>query len=205
LAAPGSRCCIAYAIQTDLEASPVIDKSEITAFCEIWFRNRRDPTAGEHKQLNGIIDKAVERYKTLDDNDKDQFKSKLVSFRNLYAFLAQMIPYQDSDLEKFYTYARFLLSKLPRRSSGAGYELEDEVSLRYYRLEQVSSGSIDLEEGRADPLKGPTEVGLYTANDKKVALSQLIDKLNERFGTDFKPADHYFLTRSLRLPSRIRR
>jgi type I restriction enzyme R subunit len=181
-----------YAIQTALEASPVIDKPDITAFCEIWFRNRRDPSAGEHKQLNGIIDKAVDRYKALDDNDKDQFKSKLVSFRNLYAFLAQMIPYQDSDLEKFYTYTRFLLSKLPRRSSGAGYEVEDEVALRYYRLEQVSSGSIDLEEGEGDPLKGPTEVGLRSADDKKVALSQLVDKLNERFGTDFKPADQLF-------------
>jgi type I restriction enzyme R subunit len=181
-----------YAIQTELEASPVIDKPDITAFCEIWFRNRRDPTAGEHKQLNGIVDKAVERYKALSDNDKDQFKSKIVSFRNLYAFLAQMIPYQDSDLEKFYTYARFLLSKLPRRSSGLGYELEDEVSLRYYRLEQVNSGSIDLEEGEGDPLKGPTEVGLRSADEKKVTLSQLVDKLNERFGTDFKPADQLF-------------
>jgi type I restriction enzyme R subunit len=46
-----------YAIQTELEASPVIDRPDITAFCEIWFRNRRDPTAGEHKQLNGIIDR----------------------------------------------------------------------------------------------------------------------------------------------------
>jgi len=134
----------------------------------------------------------VERYKTLDDNDKDEFKSKVVSFRNLYAFLAQMIPYQDSDLEKFYTYARFLLSKLPRRSSGLGYELEDEVALRYYRLEQVSSGSIDLEDGESDPLKGPTEVGLRNADNKKVALSQLVDRLNERFGTDFKLADQLF-------------
>lgn len=181
-----------YAIQTALEASPVIDKPDIVAFCEIWFRNRRDPTAGEHKQLNGIIDKAVERYRTLDDSDQDQFKSKLVGFRNLYAFLAQMIPYQDSDLEKFYTYGRFLLSKLPRRSSGSGYELEDEVALRYYRLEQISSGSIDLEDGEVDPLKGPTEVGLRAADDKRVALSQLIDKLNERFATDFKPADQLF-------------
>jgi type I restriction enzyme, R subunit len=85
-----------------------------------------------------------------------------------------------------------LLSKLPRRSSGLGYELEDEVALRYYRLEQVSSGSIDLEEGKGDPLKGPTEVGLRGANDKTVALSLLVDKLNERFGTDFKPADQLF-------------
>jgi type I restriction enzyme, R subunit len=181
-----------YALQSELEASPVIDKVDITAFCEIWFRNRRDPTAGEHKQLKGIIDKAVARYATLDDNRKDEFKSKLVSFRNLYAFLAQMIPYQDSDLEKFYTYTRFLLSKLPRRASGLGYEIEDEVALRYYRLEQVSTGSIDLEEGDAEPLKGPTDVGLRTADGKKLALSQLIDNLNERFGTDFKPADQLF-------------
>jgi hypothetical protein len=42
------------------------------------------------------------------------------------------------------------------------------------------------------PLKGPTEVGLRSADDKKVTLSQLIDKLNDRFCTDFKPADQLF-------------
>lgn len=66
------------------------------------------------------------------------------------------------------------------------------VALRYYRLEQVSSGSIELEEGDSEPLKGPTEVGLRAADDKTVALSQLVEKLNERFGTDFKPADQLF-------------
>jgi type I restriction enzyme, R subunit len=56
----------------------------------------------------------------------------------------------------------------------------------------MSTGSIDLEEGDALPLKGPTEVGLRTVDGKKVTLSQLIDKLNELFGTDFKPADQLF-------------
>jgi type I restriction enzyme R subunit len=49
-----------------------------------------------------------------------------------------------------------------------------------------------LEEDEAEPLKGPTEIGLHTANDKRVALSQLVDKLNDRFGTDFRPADQLF-------------
>lgn len=181
-----------YAIQHELEATPVIRKAEITAFCEIWFRNRREPTAGEHKQLNGILDQAVERFKPLTEEDKDDFKSKLVSFRNLYAFLAQVIPYKDSDLEKLYTYARFLLLKLPRRSSGPGYEIEDEVALRFYRLQKISEGSIDLNQGEAEPLKGPTEVGTRRADDKEVPLSQLVDKLNDRFGTDFKQADQLF-------------
>jgi type I restriction enzyme, R subunit len=109
-----------YGLQHELEASLVIDKAEITQFCEIWYRNRREPTAGEHRQLNGILDKAVSRFDQLFEEDKDKFKGKLVSFRNLYGFLAQIIPYQDSDLEKLYTYARFLLLKLPRRPDGFG-------------------------------------------------------------------------------------
>lgn len=183
-----------YAIQHELEGSPVLDKAEVTAFCEIWFRRRREPTAGEHKQLNGIIDKAVERFKALDDEDEQEaFKAKLVSFRNLYAFLAQIIPYQDSDLEKLYAYGRFLLTKLPRRSTGAGYELEDEVALRFYRLQKMSEDKIDLEPGEAEPLKGPTEVGTGGfAEEQEIYLSSLIDQLNERFGTEFTQADQLF-------------
>lgn len=51
-------------------ASPVIDKAEVTQFCEIWYRNRREPTAGEHKQLNGILDRAVEHFSRLDEEEK---------------------------------------------------------------------------------------------------------------------------------------
>lgn len=181
-----------YRIQHELDASPVLHSAEITQFCEIWYRKRREPTAGEHKQLNGILDLAVARFERLTDEEKDEFKSKLVSFRNLYAFLAQIIPYQDSDLEKLYTYARFLLLKLPRRPDGPGYELEDEVALRFYRLQKISEGSIDLEQGEAEPLKGPTEVGTARSDDKEIPLSRLVDKLNDRFGTDFKQADQLF-------------
>ena len=69
--------------------------------------------------------------------------------RNLYGFLSQVIPYQDSDLEKLYAYGRFLLSKLPRRSLGPQYHFDDEVALKFYRLEKLSDGAIDLKPARA--------------------------------------------------------
>jgi type I restriction enzyme R subunit len=162
-----------YGLQHELEAWSIIDKAEITQFSEIWYRSRREPTAGEHKQLNGILDRAVSRFEQLSEEDKDRFKGKLISFRNLYGFLAQIIPYQDSDLEKLYTYARFLLLKLPRRADGMGYELEDEVALRFYRLQKISEGNIGLEEGEAEPLKGPTEVGTGSREDEDIPLSRL--------------------------------
>lgn len=39
------------------------------------------------------------------------------------------------------------------------------------------------------PLKGPTDVGTAREEDTEVALSTLVDKLNECFGTDFTKAD----------------
>ena len=47
-------------------------------------------------------------------------------------------------------------------------------------------------QGEAEPLKGPTEVGTGRAEDIELPLSRLVDKLNERFGTDFSHADQLF-------------
>ena len=52
---------------------------------------------GKHKKLNALLDLAVERFKALGEEDQNLFKGKLVSFRNLYGFISQIIPYQDSD------------------------------------------------------------------------------------------------------------
>ena len=114
------------------------------------------------------------------------------AYRNLYAFLSQIIPYQDSDLERLYAFVRNLLAKLPPPGDGQSFVLDDEVALRFFRLQQMNEGSIDLSEGEADPLKGPTDVGTARAKDEEVTLSSLIDRLNERFGTDFTEADQLF-------------
>jgi type I restriction enzyme R subunit len=180
-----------YGLQHGLQEYQVYTDDEITALCEIWFKNRQEPTSGDHKLMNSVLDKAVERFKGLDEEEQEEFKSKLISFRNLYGFLSQIIPYQDSDLEKLYTYLRFLHSKLPRRQSGK-YEVEDEVVLKYYRLQKISEGSIDLEVGEPEPVYGATEVGTGSAKDDHVQLSILVSKLNERFGTEFTLADQLF-------------
>ena len=72
------------------------------------------------------------------------------------------------------------------------YQFDDEVQLEYYRLQKISEGSISLQEGKAGTLDGPTEVGSGLAREDAVPLSQLIDVINERFGTDFNQADQFF-------------
>ena len=173
-----------------LDQWKVYDQSEVNAWCDIWFSNRMHPTGTEHKKLNSILDVVVERVKKLEEEEIDLFKSQFSSFRNLYGFLSQVIPYQDSALEKLYTFGRYLLSKLPR-DTGRHISIDDEVQLKYYRLEKYSEGAISLREGDAPPLAGPKEVGTGST-DEEVPLSTLVEQLNERFGTDFTPADQLF-------------
>ncbi|QIA07128.1 type I restriction endonuclease subunit R [Draconibacterium halophilum] len=180
-----------YTLQHGLQEYRVFTEEEITALCDVWFKNRQEPTPGDHKKMNSILDKAIERFGDLEEQEQEEFKSKLVSFRNLYSFLSQVIPYQDSDLEKLYTYLRFLNTKLPKRQTGK-FELEDEVELKYYRLQKISEGSIDLEAGEAEQLYGATEVGTGSAKEEEVQLSTLVNKLNDRFGTEFTLADQLF-------------
>ena len=56
----------------------------------------------------------------------------------------------------------------------------------------MTEGSINLSDGETDPLKGPTDVGTAHVKDEDVTLSSLIDRLNERFGTNFTDADQLF-------------
>ena len=114
-----------------------------------------------------------------------------MSFRNLYGFVSQIIPYQDSEHEKLYTYTRFLLNKLPRTTDSRKVHVDDEIELKYYRLQKISEGAIDLKVGEPEPLLGPTDVGTGQS-DEEVQLSTIVQKLNERFGTEFTPADQLF-------------
>jgi type I restriction enzyme R subunit len=180
-------------LQARLDAQQVYYKTEVEEFSKIFYKPIKKQTPADHAKMNKCIDPAVNRFNALDEGIQEEFRKVLVAYRNLYAFLSQVIPFQDSDLEKLYSYIRFLLTKLPRRGMGQAYHLDDEVALKYYRLQKISEGAIELHPGIGGEISGPISVGTGVSHEEKIELSQLIDILNERFGTEFKPADQLFL------------
>ena len=183
-----------YDLQSKLDERHVYQADEVEEFCKVFFKAKAVQTPTDHGKINAIIDPAVTRFNALEEDDREEFRGLLITFRNLYSFLSQVIPYRDSDLEKLYTYARFLLLKLPRRATGPMYDFDDDVSLQFYRLEKISDGTIQLEPGEGGDVKGPTAVGTGRGEGPQVELSTLIDLINERFGTDFTPADELFFS-----------
>jgi len=181
-----------YELQAKLDGDQVYHKQEVEEFCKVFYRPRRNNTAQDHARMNACIDPAVKRYNQLEQEKQQEFRKTMVAFRNLYAFLSQIIPFQDSDLEKLYSYIRFLLTKIPRDNRGPVYRFEDDVKLKYYRLQKIHEGSIKLEKEKDGEVSGPTEVGTGVARGETIELSRLIDILNEKLGTDFKPGDQLF-------------
>ena len=170
----------------------IFTPADVAAFAEVWYRAKRHHSVSDHRVMNAVLDAVVQRFQHREEEKREEFRGQLKAYRNLYAFLSQIIPYQDSDLERHYAFVRNLLSKLPPPGNGQAFVLDDEVALRFFRLQQMTEGSIRLSDGEADPLKGPTDVGTAQARDEDVTLSSLIDRLNERFGTNFTEADQLF-------------
>ena len=170
----------------------IFTPQDVKDFAAVWFKGRRDPSGQDHKLMNAVLDRCVNRFNEHAEVEQEEFRGLLTTFRNLYAFLSQILPYFDQELEQLYAFVRNLISKLPLPGNGAKFTLDDDVALKFFRLQQVSDGTIDLSQGQADPLKGPTDVGTAQQKDAVVALSTLVDQLNEHFGTDFTEADQLF-------------
>ena len=183
-----------YQLKGELDASGIYLPDDVERFSNVYFKANQKQSPADHQAMNAALDPAVSRFIELQGSDEAEaelWRGKVQSYRNLYAFLSQVIPYQDSDLERLYVFLRHLASKLPRRK-GESYQFDDEVRLEYYRLQKISEGSISLKDGTAPPLSGPKEVGTGVVHEQPVPLSQLIDIVNERFGTDFNQADQLF-------------
>jgi len=182
-----------FDLKLKLDEKQIFWQSEIEAFANIYFKPTGKLTTNDQAHLYSFIDPAIDRYKAIETEDeKDEFKKSLRTWTNLYAFLSQIMPFIEPDFEKFYAYAKLLQTKLPKRELSEKLQLNDEIAMEYYRLQKVKEGSIDLIKGEDGELDGLSEAGIKRAKEEKAPLSEIIDLLNERFGTEFEEADRLF-------------
>ena len=166
--------------------------SEVEEFAQAFFSGKSLDAASVHAQLAGQLQPAVDRFRSLEEDEQTDFRDKLNAFVNLYAFLSQIIPYADIDLERLSAYGRALLPHLRADRDDDAIHLGDDVELEYYRLQRMSSGAISVAEGAAEYVASPTEVGTGDPEEEKAPLSEIIERLNDRFGTEFTDADRLF-------------
>jgi type I restriction enzyme R subunit len=190
-----------YDLKAELEKANVIWESEVNNFCNLFFKSSKSLSTADQGKLNAYIDPAVERFKALptetDDvmgtvTNQDDFKNTLQTFCRTYSFLTQIMPFSDVDLEKLFTYGRFLLKKLPITNQNDKFKLGDEVSLEYYRLQKIAEHNIVMESRGVYELEGGGQAGIRLTKEEEANLSEIIEVLNKKFQTEFNTADKLF-------------
>ena len=182
-----------FDLKAKLDEKQIYWNSEINAFANHYFKSYGNFSNKDQARLYSFIDPAVDRFKALEEQEeKDEFKKSLRTWLNLYAFFAQIMPFREAEFEKFYAYGKLLQTKLPKGDISEQLKLIDEVALQYYRLQKIKEGSIELLKDKDGELDGVSEAGIKRAKEEKAALSEIIDILNEQFGTEFEEADRLF-------------
>ena len=179
-----------YDVKDRLDEFRIIWQEDVDAVAEIVFGVA--PEAANSGRLNDRLDAAVDRYREKSEEEQEDFRSLLSTFVRLYKFMAQVIPYTDAELEKFFVYARMLdTEKLTEtEEQQTQLDIEDVAGLEYYTNRKAGEGS--LSPGGGEPVKGPTDVGTGgPTQEELIELSQIIEAINDRFGTDFDEEDEY--------------
>ena len=178
-------------LKHELDGMQVYHHAEVEAFAEVFYQPVAKRRPDDHAHMEAQLQPAVGRFADLDEDGQTAFRDRLGAFVNLYAFLSQIIPYADADLERLASFGRMLLPHL-RADRGESVHLGSDVELEYYRLQRVSLGEIIIAEEPAVYVTGPGEVGTGDPEEERAPLSEIIARLNDRFGTDFTDEDRLF-------------
>jgi type I restriction enzyme, R subunit len=180
-------------IKHELDAHQIYFASEVEGFARVFYKPIAKQNAHDHAGMQKHLQPAVDRFKEVkDDAKRSDFRDKLQGYVNLYSFMSQIAPYPDPALEMLYSYGRCLLPHLPLDRDTERVKIGDEVGLQYYRLQRIFSGAIEVREGDLEGIKSPTDVGSGKSKEDKAPLSEIIQVLNERFGTNFTVEDRFF-------------
>lgn len=197
-----------YELESQINSVDVIRQGEVENFAKILFDPNFNPKNQE--KLYEYVNPSKDRFLKLPTEKKDDtisqedYKHLLIAFSRSYSLLSQIMPFSDTELEMLFVYVKKLISVLPRTSLSESFKLkEGEVEMEYYRLEKKAISNIELEENGENTLDVGGEGGIRSQEEIEMArLSDIISKLNEEFGTDFKEEDRYIIKQMVETFSR---
>jgi type I restriction enzyme R subunit len=183
-----------YEVQSRLSGFPVYTEAEVQAFAKVYF----DAKATQDR-LYSVLAPIVERYHGLVPEEQHDFRGQLTDYVRLYAFLSQVLTFADADLEKLYVFARHVRRLLPADRAELPREVQQNIDMESYRIQQTGSGRIALERrpGVLNPVS--TKSGYAADAEELETLSRIIAELNERFGLNLGPEHRVTLGRMIEM------
>ena len=177
---------IVHELLTKLNKANVYFWTEVEAFAAAFFNPKVKTQGALHAQLKPAFD----RYEALEEEPQELFRKDLGSFLRLYEFLSQIVPYNDTELEKLFVFGKNLMPRLSEAARGEMLSLDADVNLTHYRLQKLGEQKLDLENGDVVLLPGISDAGSGAApEDERKELREIVAKMNDIFAGEVTEAD----------------
>ncbi|MBD8977950.1 MAG: type I restriction endonuclease subunit R [Prevotellamassilia timonensis] len=159
-----------------IEAANIYTEAEVDELNEKYWKSV------PREQLDPIINKAVDRFKTeLKEDMQIKCKSSIKGFLRTYPFIAAVTPYCSIEWEKLNTFYMLLIHKLPvLKGEDYNAELLNCVDLDQVQVVKIGEHQIELEN--KDTEIAPIPVGTGKPGKPEpdlVKLSDILEQFNE--------------------------
>jgi type I restriction enzyme R subunit len=175
-----------YDTHAQIDRFGVIVYEEVETFVRLLLE---DPEKN-HARINAALSPAVDRFNALSSETQDEFRDVLARFVRIYSFLSQVVSFTDIKLERDYLYSR-ALERLLLRPAGEGFDIGDSIDLTHYAIEETFKGDLELDPNAPDISTIFSGAGPTRLMDE-VSLSEIVKRINERFGTNISETDRLF-------------
>lgn len=183
----------AYDIRNKIHDYMIYNYDDVDVFNKFMVANMgKNQDAAALGRLAGMFRPVIQRYKDLDEDDREASRDYIRRFNRIYSYVTQLVRLHDPELFHEYQYTTHLVKLLPRPDVVDFVDIDDKIRLEYASLTETFAGAIVLDEkppvfvpgGSAAPKKN---------NKKKDTLQSIIDKVNERFSGNFTDADRVII------------
>lgn len=141
-----------------------------------------------HQRINAGLQPAVDRFNALDEDRQDEFRDVISRFTRVYSFLSQVVTFTDVKLERDYIFCRYL-ERLIRRETITDPGLNNLVDLTHLAMKKSHEGSASFDVDGGEVITFPGDGTGRRAEPDEVPLSEIIAKINERFGGNLDEND----------------
>ena len=199
---------LVFNLRSKLDAAGHYDDFEVDRVVEAELKGEKQSEL--LKALEPVVDRLMKRHKAAQEalktarEKKDEnaikaaqdelnalilFKGDMGAFIRLYTFLSQIFDYGNTAIEKRAIFYKRLLPLLEFGREREGIDLS-KVVLTRHKLLHKGKQAMSLHEGETPKLEPITEAGSGGVQEKtKVYMAELIEKLNELFGSETTEQD----------------
>lgn len=175
-----------YTVEQTIYDRQVINREDVILFTEIFYKEKH--SKADISTMNNCVNNSIDRMSGFTKEETIDFKALISKFLNLYNLIIQVAPIADSDLHRLSIYLRYLIKKIEIETTG-GVDITDKILLQYYKLEKKTEGIIYLEDGEQIGVGITVSGGKGAVEEEKDLLSHIIEKLNEKYGTNFSNSE----------------